>query len=691
MRRRPQHQPPTPRSAGRGPRPRALAACAAGAAIFLFLSAAHAQQPAANAAPPGVAAEAPTRESALFATLHDPSALRRDREAAAAELIEIDRNRTVAAGLRDLLTAPADETGARDVLITALARRPLAPISLFRPLADLIHASEPAPLPAHLAAVGSFRTRDAAALLLEYAGPAHPPAVRTAAFSALARLTGRDDLGQDHAAWLAWSESVDSLSETEWRGVLAAGLAARADRLDAARLSTGAQLVEVYRALYLARPAEERGKLIAHLLLENVPELQSLGFEILSREFSAGARSIDGAVTDAAVKLLDDPRAPTRARAAGVLNQLAPPGVVQDVLAALNRETDPEAAAALLLTAARWPHETALAPALRWLQTPGPARTQAVEMLLVLHRNALIEDSADRERILAALRGLEAAALRPAGLRLLAALGSEEDRQRIADLLDHEAAAVRLAAADALADRAEALDLILAAAAQDPGLFEIAVRAVSAHRATAAGYQQLATLKASTPEARRDGLLAAADRLPISELIAVAREMRPDSDLREIVLSRLTRRSESTAAPDEARLAAISEGLLLLAETRLALGRPEAALAALDAVPDDDAQSVLAAALATTALLWTNRPALAAELDAPATAWLDGLEKAIAEPHAPQIAELIAERFNAALSPDDAARFQSLLEKLAELHPPASNEDRASKPEPVEGPPAPPR
>lgn len=686
MRRLSQHRTPPLFARARGRSPFALTLVAAG---LLAAAAPAGARQTANAAPPDLPIAAPNREAALLATLHDAAAPRRDREAAAAELLDNDRHRTVAAGLRDLLASPADESGARDVLLGVLARRPVAPVSLFRPLAELVERSEPAHLPAQLAALGSFRTRDAAELLVRYAGPAHPPAVRAAAFSALVRLTGRDDLGQDEAAWAAWSRSVANLSETEWRGVLAAGLAARADRVEAARQGTTAQLLEVYRALYLARPPEERGKIIAHLLLEKTPELQSLGFEILARELSAGVRSIDGAVTEAAVKLLADPRATVRARAANVLNQLAPPGVANEVLAALDRETDPDAAAALMLTAARWPDERILAPALRWLDAPGPARAQAIDALMVLHRNDLLRNGADRDRILATLRSQDAATLRPAGLRILAALGEEADRQRIADLLGHEAAAVRLAAADALAERPESLDLILAAAAQDPGLFETAVRAVCAHRPTAEGYQRLAALNAATPEARRDGLVAAAGRLPVGELIAIAREMRADSDLREVMLARLLRRPGSAGAPDEAQLAAINEGLFLLAETRLAMGRPESALAALDAIPHDGHASERTVALATVALLWTNRPAMAAELDAPAGAWLDGLERSIAEPHAREIAGLIDARFAGKLTPEEAARFQALLKRLAERTPPPPAEETAAAAEPAEGPSSP--
>src|SRR5690606_31138620 len=106
----------------------------------------------------------------------------------------------------------------------------------------------------------------------------------------------------------------------------------------------------------------------------------------------------------------------------------------------------------------------------------------------------------------------------------------------------------------------------------------------------------------------------------------------------EAVLSRVARRTvlEDGLSPNERH--AVYECLLLLAETRLALGRPDAALAALDTIPDDIPEPQRVDRLRLIALLWTNHLDRAAELDTPAAVWLDGLERCIGEPHATDVA-----------------------------------------------------
>src|SRR5690606_11206205 len=98
----------------------------------------------------------------------------------------------------------------------------------------------------------------------------------------------------------------------------------------------------------------------------------------------------DAGVLNAVVGLLRHPRADVRARAASMVNQLAPPDAGPAVAAALHNETDPEAAAALLSAADRWPSEAIRAPAIRWLEAGGVAREPAVEALLALHRQGLL-------------------------------------------------------------------------------------------------------------------------------------------------------------------------------------------------------------------------------------------------------------------------------------------------------------
>lgn len=63
------------------------------------------------------------------------------------------------------------------------------------------------------------------------------------------------------------------------------------------------------------------------------------------------------------------------------------------------------------------------------------------------------------------------------------------------------------------------------------------------------------------------------------------------------------------------------------------------------------------------ALLWLNRLEEAAACQALACDWIEGLEKAIALPHAPEIARLIESRFSP-LNETDEARFRELASRL---------------------------
>src|SRR5690606_18688273 len=134
--------------------------------------------------------------------------------------------------------------------------------------------------------------------------------------------------------------------------------------------------------------------------------------EIVARELSAGARTFDPVVGEAAVRLLDHADPVTRARAALLLNQLAPAGAAPAVAAALGREHTPEVAAALLSAASRWPNAELIEPALRWLEAGPPARAPAMEVLLALRRAGMLDDQAHNTRILAALRVIEPDRLR---------------------------------------------------------------------------------------------------------------------------------------------------------------------------------------------------------------------------------------------------------------------------------------
>jgi hypothetical protein len=157
---------------------------------------------------------------------------------------------------------------------------------------------------------------------------------------------------------------------------------------------------------------------------------------------------------------------------------------------------------------------------------------------------------------------------------------------------------------------------------------------------------------------------------------------RPEVDLveRNALLSRLIEHGAGLrAGPGEEDPKAIAAGIVLLAETRLAMKRPETALVALDALPPSppgvDTAKLLR--LRVIALLWTNHISDAEAIGAPLVDWLDGLEAALSEPHARSILTAIRSRFGGVLPEPDGSRMAALAERLRTGNP----DERATVPD----------
>lgn len=597
----------------------------------------------------------------LLRQVADPQLAAPAREAAATRLV-ISADPAAIDAVRSVLLDPQPERGVvRAALVGAIARTTEPAPDLLAILIESLARASPDAAPSLIEAIGSFRTRDAAASLLARAGHDRPAAERAAAFRALARLSGRDEFGDRHDRWSRWFTSVRDLDEAGWQRSLASGLAARGDRLGAERRDTVNRLADASRRLYLALAtppnAADQSRFLGSLLADARDELRALGFDILSREVSSG-RAVEPGVQAAVVRLLGDPSPAVRSRAALLLRQLDPPGAVEAVGRALHAEESPEAAVALLLAAARWPSEIVREPALRWLRNGPDSRAAAVQALTALARSRLLYDPTDREAVAAVLRAVAPPDLTPGECRLLVLVGNDSDRQRVASLLSAAPGPVRAAAAEALADDPDYLDRLIAAA--DAELYETVARAVTVHRPTAAGLRTLSRLPGGTPESRRAGVLRLASILPTRELIeagALTRDLR----LREAMLTRLA----DGFPPGDATPETLAAGLELLARTRLELADADGALVALDAISQDlGGATSESRSLRVVSLLILGRVDEAAEIDAPPAAWLDGLTQVVGRPHARAIADAIEARFLDRMAPDEVERYTLLRRRV---------------------------
>ncbi len=621
--------------------------------------------PARSAAPAAQHATARQADDAplLAGTVRNPAMPRDARNAAADALVA---RADEPAARRELERLLLSNSGAQALALEAVGRSPTAPSELLPVLERLAERAGPASAPAVFRAIASLRSREAAAVLLRYADVRHPAETRGAAFDGLARLSGRADLGQSFGAWRDWFTAVP---EARWRGEILAGVARRADALASEVRAASGRINDALRRLYLATPPEERSGLLTVMLLDESPDTRTLAFELASRELSS-SRRLDAEVGEVAMGLLTHADPGVRANAAALVNRLNPPQAEARVLAALERETDPQAASAMILAAARRPSAPGIDAVFRWLEKRGAAFGAAADATWSLLRSGQLSRPEYAARVLRALRGTPDDQLTPACCAILGAIGGEEGRERLTRLLETAAAAIRASAAQALALDPESLDAILRAAAEEPQVFGGAAQSVMMHRPTAAAFRAAAALPAPTPDVQRRALLSIAGQLPATDLLEIAREAGDDMALRESYLTLLASPNRILAeSADPDNLGAIAEGVILLARTRLELDRPDAAAAALDALPGltDLVDHLRVSRLRATAMLCLNRVEEAAALGAPPGVWIDALERSVNKPFARSLADQIRERFGDQLDEGESER----LDRIAELLPPA--------------------
>lgn len=554
-----------------------------------------------------------------------------------------------------LLAEPIAPSSASGVLLRAAGKAGSLPSRLYPAVAERMSRATHAEKPLLHGALAVFRTRDAARLILRDTENGHDATTTASAYAALVRLSGRNDIGGDRAAWWSWMQRADAMTESQWRLSLAEAQAARADALAAQLAGMTTQLSDMIRRLHLATSAEQRPAFLATLLLDERAALRDVGFELIARELSASGR-VDGPVGAAAIDLLDHESPVVRTQAATLVRQLSPAGAEEACTRGLLRETDPLAAAELLLAAARWPSERLLTPVLGWLESRTGARVAAGEAALALFRAGALRGE-DLARAIDALRILADADLTPAGVTLLISAGDDADATRLAGLLQGEVAVLRTAAAESLLWDAGYLDQIIDAAHQDPALMDAASRAVLLYQPTSEGFARIVAIRGPTPESTRTSLLRLARALPATDLLR-AIQAQPDPALREELLGMLIAETRiMSEAEDPERARAIAQGALMLAEVRLAQGEAAQSLATLDAVPVvATLEPTLAASLRCSALLALGRMEDAATTVAPAEAWVRGLELARGRPHAARIAEMILQRFPA-LTPEQRERI----------------------------------
>lgn len=621
-------------------------------ALFGFLAAWVAMSPQLRAQPADAAPLGPLER------LTSPDTTPEDRAGASDQVLALPAENPAHVRAIAVLAGPPGD--AARALLAAVARSVQPPSAWMMPCADIARQVDHPLARDAVLALGSFRTRAAAAVLVEIVADSRAPEIEDAAAASLTRLSGRDDILPQ--GWREWLAEALGLSDRQWEQQLLLAHIRRARALQATARDTDRRLAEAWRQIHLLTPQDQRSDVLVHLLASPTPALRDLGFDLVNREIGE-SRQLQPAVAQTAVGLLASPEPLVRMQAALLLDRLAAPEAETAIIAALGRETDPRSADALLRAASRWPSPAMIRPVLGWLDSTPALRLRAVETAWALVRAGVLQDPADREAVLAGARAIEDGALTAPACRILASLGGEPDLARLQGMLATGEPGARVIAADALALRADQVDTLLAAATSDAALFEPCAKALRAHLHDARGYAALSRLPSPSPQVRARALAEYAALLPTEEIIRLARLASDASEALHLLrpLTAAERASDPAAAPQ------LAEGLLLLSRSYLALGNPAEALNALSLLPEgaQPAEQPVLDDLRVTLLLWLNRIDQAEAIGGSATAWLDALEHAVAEPHAAAIAERLSGRFGE-LPPELAARLETLRQSLAE-------------------------
>ena len=613
--------------------------------------------------------------------LRDGSASDRARLGAARALVDQSEDDSIREALRAELALPLAGAGGGAYLLQVLGEMPEGPARLYPLLAARLPLTAVDEVPKLLRALGVFRSRASARLLVMYTDARYPDEVVEAALDALEHLSARSDLARDAAAWQGWLTQMEDQSEAGWRAMLTASLAARVDAQVARTVDLTLQLGDALRQLHLATPQENRGELLDSMLRNRDSAVRSVGLELVSRELSA-AGDIDRRVGDATLALLADEDPLVRASAARLVRQLAPDNACEAITRALVAERDPKPAGALLLGAARWPSPLLVEAAMRWLATTGPAREPACEAAWRLYRAGEL-DSGHQARLLSLVRDWADDAMTPAACGVLATLGESPDRERLRPLLFAKQSSLRHAVAEALLWYPEFLDDLVRAARADPDLYDVASRGLLQNAPTSAGLRQLLSLPKPSTETAMLGISRLARALSARDLLEVTKGVK-DEAMRVLLLRQLTADSrEISERINPEMLPALAEGAVLLADLQLDAREPDQALSTLELSPFFGPGALPAprqfGVLRCSALAALGKIEAADEAGGPPEAWIRGLEIAVKQDFAPALGAEIKRRFGAGLGGELERKVDVLLAQAASARDPKAPQSSTSE------------
>lgn len=221
-------------------------------------------------------------------------------------------------------------------------------------------------------AIASFPDKRAAdALMGLLTNPDGLPAIRAAAASALGRLSGRTDFGEDEKRWQEWWMRMSQVSDADWRAralaLTASRLARSQNRYDDLADETAAFLQDGYRSAADSQKAD----MMLRMLRSSEPAIRAIGARTISAEQSEG-RPVPPPAREALRDLIGDSDKSVRIDAISALAASNDTDALEALLAQLEREIEPDVQAIIAVALAPMRDLRAVPPLLKMLDR-GPA------------------------------------------------------------------------------------------------------------------------------------------------------------------------------------------------------------------------------------------------------------------------------------------------------------------------------
>lgn len=327
--------------------------------------------------------------------------------------------------------------------------------------------------------LGYARHQYVARVLIDLIKSDQPPPLRQAAFDALATLSGIDTFGADPAAWQRWWDDHRKLNRELFLERLLHNFARYNAREENREQQMQSRLVEAQRALYRAASADDRARLLAQMLTDDLAATRQLAMDLMLQRLIDNEPMTAG-LKQALLTRLDDPVPVMRQRAALLLRETRDDraaDVVADKLVA-GAETQTAVRQAYLLVMARSPRPQAIEPALSMLAQP-ELTAEAAAVLAAASEASMLTPEQARQAAATVRKQLGTDALpRPQVITLLGRVGDDNDFRRIEAWLEASDPTVKQAAAQAWANSERPL-APLAQRADDPVIRDIVIDAAT--------------------------------------------------------------------------------------------------------------------------------------------------------------------------------------------------------------------